>query len=697
MSDPLSHQNEKTRASFLETLQEESENWEKEGLISARLRAEILGRYEILRETPHPGPAVGSVAPATTTSEFPLYIRVVLALAVLLVGLAVFLLISFNWKELHAAAKLSIVGGVLAAAHCGGIAIRKTGRKNLADALFFFAGIMFGVGIWQIGQIFHLPADYPTGFCLWGIGVFLMAVVLGSTVLHLLAVAVLGGWVIAALTGTLNLQQMFFYGLLPFAAPSLPLFAMIGIAAGLLRKERYSPAMYTILLLFWWALQGVGCGLGLYEAFHVAAVGLICLATASIFRQKNIAHSTLVRLGVLLILGGLIVPSFLTCWDELLYRNGWYLERRISVDQMVFYRFWTFLLPLIDALILCCLFRFGHGKAGWGERIRGNRFITVFSLVLFVLWIGVSFVSTFLFPGESRVFVPMDQLRTDALSLGGMLTVNAMILSLTIWLIQVGLKGNRGDRFWSGVIFFLIWAVIRYVDLFSGVGGMLGAAVIFLSCGLFMLGIVYIWARRGRKGEVSSVVAVESEPAADRLGPLREKCAFLWQSERNILIGVLLIALLQFGVLGAMIANEMQPHLSGTTIRVKTVPVDPRDLFRGDYVILRYKFSSLGSIPGGSLFEEQREQTVFVSMERKGDVWEASGISRTRPKEGVFLRGTLHSFGNEIVYGIESYFVQEGTGKEIEDAMRANRDGVVVELAVAPNGKASIKTVDVNP
>jgi uncharacterized membrane-anchored protein len=160
-----------------------------------------------------------------------------------------------------------------------------------------------------------------------------------------------------------------------------------------------------------------------------------------------------------------------------------------------------------------------------------------------------------------------------------------------------------------------------------------------------------------------------------------------------------LVALIQFGILGAMVANEMVPHLFGsTTISVTTIPVDPRDMFRGDYVVLRYPFSGVGAIPNSAVFQsaQQTERTVCVTMERDGELWKPTGISKDRPKDGVFLRGVIKPFHTEITYGIETYFVQEGTGKDIERAMRrSDKKSVVVELTVAPNGKASIKAVRV--
>jgi uncharacterized membrane-anchored protein len=217
-------------------------------------------------------------------------------------------------------------------------------------------------------------------------------------------------------------------------------------------------------------------------------------------------------------------------------------------------------------------------------------------------------------------------------------------------------------------------------------------------CGFFMLGIVYFWTTR-RQSFRKKEPAVEIPPEFTVpiwLEAIGHKIAPFWKSERNILTAAVVVAVLQFGVLGTMIANEMVPHVSGTTIRVKTVPVDPRDLFRGDYVILRYEFSNVRSIPEPHYtVEHGKDQTVFVVMKQDGELWKPVGISPTRPKEGVFLRGVRKPYSGEIVYGIESYFVQEGTGKAIENAMRQNRESVVVELTVAPNGKAAIKAVHV--
>ena len=50
---------------------------------------------------------------------------------------------------------------------------------------------------------------------------------------------------------------------------------------------------------------------------------------------------------------------------------------------------------------------------------------------------------------------------------------NLAMVALAIWLMQVGLREDRGCPFTAGVLLFLFWAVLRYIDLFGDFGGML--------------------------------------------------------------------------------------------------------------------------------------------------------------------------------------------------------------------------------
>lgn len=124
----------------------------------------------------------------------------------------------------------------------------------------------------------------------------------------------------------------------------------------------------------------------------------------------------------------------------------------------------------------------------------------------------------------------------------------------------------------------------------------------------------------------------------------------------------------------------------GREIVLETIPVDPRDLFRGDYVILRYRISTITNCYW------QAGSTIFVPLRERNGVWAVSSLP-TRSYDGaasdgdVVIRGQVSARSSSsctVTYGIESYFVPEGTGRSISP-------GVRVRVAVDETGSAAIK------
>ena len=155
---------------------------------------------------------------------------------------------------------------------------------------------------------------------------------------------------------------------------------------------------------------------------------------------------------------------------------------------------------------------------------------------------------------------------------------------------------------------------------------------------------------------------------------------------------------LQVAVLVGMIASRAVPLVTGDTLLLRVVPVDPRDLFRGDYVILGYDFSrippegiqGLPKRPDYGNRRERRGQTVYVSLaaEPDGEHWRAEKFSIHRPSGGKFLRGTITGW-NRIEFGIESFYVPEGEGLKYERAIRGR--GLSAEVAVISDGTAVLR------
>lgn len=167
---------------------------------------------------------------------------------------------------------------------------------------------------------------------------------------------------------------------------------------------------------------------------------------------------------------------------------------------------------------------------------------------------------------------------------------------------------------------------------------------------------------------------------------------------------VLLIAVgLQLLVLAGMIVQRLMPLVTGDVLLVRVEPVDPRDLFRGDYVILSYGFSRYppGGIEGlpsrsGSAYREHANRTVYVQLvpDPDGKHYRAGRMSTTRPAAGKFLRGRIAGY-DRIDFGIESYYVQEGTGRDYEDAVLKGR--LSAEIAVTNSGQSALRALHIDP
>jgi len=156
-----------------------------------------------------------------------------------------------------------------------------------------------------------------------------------------------------------------------------------------------------------------------------------------------------------------------------------------------------------------------------------------------------------------------------------------------------------------------------------------------------------------------------------------------------IIIGIFWIV-----IIGGFIAFKEFTLQTGDEILLKTQPVDPRDLFRGDYVILRYDISTISADSlsyQGSDFKEDDKVYVLLNIDDQ-KIGSLTNIDKNKPSEGIFIEGTVKSTYNNrlnIEYGIESYFVPEGKGREIE----RNLGKIYTKVAVDDFGNAVIKSL----
>jgi uncharacterized membrane-anchored protein len=176
----------------------------------------------------------------------------------------------------------------------------------------------------------------------------------------------------------------------------------------------------------------------------------------------------------------------------------------------------------------------------------------------------------------------------------------------------------------------------------------------------------------------------------------RDYLGWLKARERKILQ---ITAVAQLLILLGMIALRAIPLITGQTVLVRVQPVDPRDLFRGDYVTLSYDFSRTPREGIDGLSDKERGswskmegRTVYVPLvpDSIPGHLRAEKVTVVEPASGPFLRGQMSSYGR-MEFGIESYYVKEGTGHVYEQAIRERH--LAAELAVTAGGRAALRSL----
>ena len=160
--------------------------------------------------------------------------------------------------------------------------------------------------------------------------------------------------------------------------------------------------------------------------------------------------------------------------------------------------------------------------------------------------------------------------------------------------------------------------------------------------------------------------------------------------------------------------------LLGTTVILRTVPVDPYDPFRGYYTTLQYDISQRGVLSTLEGWEEIRPnleplgttqllrpgQSFYVVLSAQaqvehpsativGEPWTPIRVSHARPRQlpphQIALKGTYRS--DRIIYGLERYYLPEAERLDLDRRIRDAQTGTeqprfFVEVRIGPLGNA---------
>ena len=170
-------------------------------------------------------------------------------------------------------------------------------------------------------------------------------------------------------------------------------------------------------------------------------------------------------------------------------------------------------------------------------------------------------------------------------------------------------------------------------------------------------------------------------------------------------VRVLVVLALQTLALVYMIGDRQHMLNASRVVTLKVVPIDPHDLFRGDYVVLNYDISrvDVSVLAGEDAFLNGDDAYVTVKPQN-GGTWKAIAIGHkqvTQAPDEVAIKGIVQNADGpnaggapswvSLNYGVESYFVPEGTGHAIEEEARAG--SLTIDVAVDEHGRAAIKAL----
>lgn len=167
----------------------------------------------------------------------------------------------------------------------------------------------------------------------------------------------------------------------------------------------------------------------------------------------------------------------------------------------------------------------------------------------------------------------------------------------------------------------------------------------------------------------------------------------------SIKLGLALAIVFQGLVLCGMLALAAKPFWTGQEVRIETVPVDPRSLFRGNYARMSYAIDRIDArlFPESDSLRNGEIVYVLGNIDDQG-LFQLAGATLEQPTTGLFLRGRIQNRSYEdesdyfrVRYGIEAYFAPP------EEAIRLERElanGAIAVLMVDSNGKARLKQIE---
>jgi uncharacterized membrane protein len=397
-----------------------------------------------------------------------------LAAAATLVGLGVLLLVGYNWEQMPAPLKVTAIFGALIGTHAAAFALRyRPGWRRVSEVVFFMGCLFFGAAIALLAQIFHIESSNYDALWWWAIGVLPFALLLDTILLHLLFAGLLALWLGFEV---FSLNRLI-WGTVPSAGYSLPLLLAPGLWWAYRKRSATTVGIYVPLLAWWVVLQPIAWKMHANPAYFIGAVGSVMLLAAALHPRRSEMAIPYRFYGIALVGGTLALLSFHE-FNEMIHNSG--VVWTGGVEQMI-------LILILAAATLIAAYFLQRKPLDDTNVVQGS-FLESLRQIVARQWLPVGLLALFaslalLATTLSAPWVPT-------------IAANIAMVAVALWLIRFGLTDDRSRAFGAGVVYLLLWAVLRYIDLFGAFGGMLGAALMFFLCGGVLMGVALYWRNR---------------------------------------------------------------------------------------------------------------------------------------------------------------------------------------------------------
>ncbi|MEX2414543.1 MAG: GDYXXLXY domain-containing protein, partial [Paenibacillaceae bacterium] len=225
---------------------------------------------------------------------------------------------------------------------------------------------------------------------------------------------------------------------------------------------------------------------------------------------------------------------------------------------------------------------------------------------------------------------------------------NLLNFVLVTSLVFIFIRREKALDVSLSLIFWFVFLAYKYYDL---LWTLLHKSITLAILGLIAITVTYLIARRYK----------DQDNADEFIGFQLHKQGLL----------ILIVIVLQFGFLGLQTVSSERLLTTGSIVKLELQPIDPRSLLQGDYVRLNYTISNLPDGISKELDEQGiqgRMEIVLAKNELGLHVFDRLYTSGEKlgPDE-IVINGRRESYSwNQMTYGIENYFIPEGSGLEVE-------------------------------